>query len=107
MLKNYLKISWRNLIQNKVYSFINITGLAIGLAVCMLIILFLGHEYSYDKFHKNAGRIFSVKSKIKLGNDSLYLNQLPYSTPVELQQTEPSVEAFFTGETRAGSYYSK
>jgi putative ABC transport system permease protein len=94
MLKNYLKISWRNLIQNKVYSFINITGLAIGLAVCMLIILFLGHEYSYDKFHKNAGRIFSVKSKIKLGNDSLYLNQLPYSTPVELQQTEPSVEAF-------------
>src|SRR5688572_405732 len=94
MLKNYLKISWRNLVQNKVYSFINITGLAIGLAVCMLIILFLGHEYSYDKFHKNAGRIFSVKSKIKLGNDSLYLTQLPYSTPVELQQTEPSVEAF-------------
>jgi len=94
MLKNYLKISWRNLVQNKVYSFINITGLAIGLAVCMLIVLYLGHEYSYDKFHKNAGRIFSVKSKIKLGNDSLYLNQLPYSTPVELQKTEPSVEAF-------------
>src|SRR5688572_345650 len=94
MLKNYLKISWRNLVQNKVYSFINITGLAIGLAVCMLIILFLGHEYSYDKFHKNAERIFSVKSKIKLGNDSLYLNQLPYRTPLELQQTEPSVEAF-------------
>ena len=94
MLKNYLKISWRNLIQNKVYSFINITGLAIGLAVCMLIVLYLGHEYSYDKFHKNAERIFSVKSKLKLGNDSLYLNQLPYSTPVELQKTEPSVEAF-------------
>src|SRR5688572_31740804 len=94
MLKNYLKISWRNLVQNKVYSFINITGLAIGLAVCMLIILFLGHEYSYDKFHENAERIFSVKSKIKLGNDWLYLNQLPYRTPLELQQTEPSVEAF-------------
>ena len=94
MLKNYLKISWRNLVQNKVYSFINITGLAIGLAVCMLIVLYVGHEYSYDRFHKNAERIFSVKSKIKLGNDSLYLNQLPYSTPVELQQTEPSVEAF-------------
>lgn len=94
MLKNYLKISWRNLIQNKVYSFINITGLAIGLAVCMLIVLYVGHEYSYDRFHKNAERIFSVKSKLKLGNDSLYLNQLPYSTPVELQQTEPSVEAF-------------
>ncbi|HWN88384.1 MAG TPA: ABC transporter permease [Chitinophagaceae bacterium] len=94
MFKNYLKISWRNLIQNKVYSFINITGLAIGLAVCMLIVLYVGHEYSYDRFHKNAERIFSVKSKIKLGNDSLYLTQLPYTTPVELQQTEPSVEAF-------------
>lgn len=94
MLKNYLKISWRNLIQNKVYSFINIAGLAIGLAVCMLIVLYLGHEYSYDRFHKNAERIFSVKSKLKLGNDSLYLTQLPYTTPVELQQTEPSVEAF-------------
>ena len=94
MIKNYLKISWRNLVQNKVYSFINITGLAIGLAVCMLIVLYVGHEYSYDRFHKNAERIFSVKSKIKLGNDSLYLNQLPYNIPVELQQTEPSVEAF-------------
>jgi len=94
MFKNYLKISWRNLIQNKVYSFINITGLAIGLAACMLIVLYVGHEYSYDRFHKNAERIFSVKSKIKLGNDSLYLTQLPYTTPVELQQTEPSVEAF-------------
>ena len=94
MFKNYLKISWRNLIQNKVYSFINITGLAIGLAACMLIVLYVGHEYSYDRFHKNAERIFSVKSKIKLGNDSLYLTQLPYTTPVELHQTEPSVEAF-------------
>jgi putative ABC transport system permease protein len=94
MFKNYLKISWRSLIQNKVYSFINITGLAIGLAACMLIVLYVGHEYSYDRFHKNAERIFSVKSKIKLGNDSLYLTQLPYTTPVELQQTEPSVEAF-------------
>ena len=94
MVKSYLKISWRNLVHNKVYSFINITGLAIGLAVCMLIVLYVGHEYSYDRFHKNAERIFSVKSKIKLGNDSLYLTQLPYTTPVELQQAEPCVEAF-------------
>ena len=64
MFKNYLKISWRNLIQNKVYSFINITGLAIGLAVCMLIVLYVGHEYSYDRFHKNAERIFSVNQKL-------------------------------------------
>jgi len=93
MFRNYFKISWRNLIKNKVYSFINITGLAIGLAVCMLIVLYVGHEFSYDKFHANADRIFYVKSKIKMGKDSLYMT-LPYSTAPSLAKTEPSIEAF-------------
>jgi putative ABC transport system permease protein len=94
MLKNYFKISWRNLVRGKVYSFINITGLAIGLAVCMLIVVYVGHEYSYDKFHVNASRIFYLKSKIKMGNDSLYMSQLSYSTAPSLAKSEPSIEAF-------------
>src|SRR5215204_4884315 len=94
MFRNYLKISWRNLVKNKVYSFINITGLAIGLAVCMLIVIYVGHEYSYDKFHANAERIFYLKSKIKMGNDSLYMTQLAYSTAPSLTKSEPSIEAF-------------
>lgn len=94
MFRNYVLTSWRNLLRNKIYAFINIAGLAIGLAVCMLIVLYVGHEYSYDKFHANADRIFYVKSKMKIGNDSLYLTQLPYTTSPLLQREDPSVEGF-------------
>ncbi len=60
MLKNYLKIALRNLLRNKSYSFINIFGLAIGLTCTILIGLYVIHEFSYDKFHKNGDRIYRV-----------------------------------------------
>jgi putative ABC transport system permease protein len=60
MLQNYLKIALRNLLRNKVYSFINIAGLALGLTVSMLILLFVSHEVSFDKFHAKADKIFSI-----------------------------------------------
>ena len=60
MFKNYLKISVRNLFKNKVYSLINILGLAIGLATCLLILLYVLNERSYDQFHTESDRIFRV-----------------------------------------------
>ena len=60
MLSNYLKIAWRNLIRNKVYSFINIGGLAVGMAVAMLIGLWLYDELSFNKYHQNYDRIAQV-----------------------------------------------
>lgn len=71
MLKSYLTIAWRNLMKNKVFSFINITGLTIGITVCMLIFLFIMNEFSVDKFHKNGKQIYRVmrgydKSKAKV-----------------------------------------
>jgi putative ABC transport system permease protein len=60
MLRNYLKIAWRNLAKNKVFSFINIFGLSVGLTCCILISLYINHEISYDKYHKNANRIFRL-----------------------------------------------
>ena len=60
MLKNYLKIAWRNLAKNKVFSFINIFGLSVGLTCCILISLYIYHEISYDKYHKNADSIFRL-----------------------------------------------
>jgi putative ABC transport system permease protein len=60
MLKNYLKIAWRNLMKNKVFSFINITGLTIGITVCLMIFLFIMNEFSVDRFHKNANLIYRV-----------------------------------------------
>src|SRR3982750_825438 len=52
MLKNYFKIAFRNLWKNKVYSAINIAGLAIGMAACIMIMLFVFYEKSFDNFHK-------------------------------------------------------
>ncbi|MCI0696528.1 ABC transporter permease [candidate division KSB1 bacterium] len=60
MFKNYLKITWRNLVRQKANSFINITGLAIGMTCSMLILMWVQHELSYDTFHENANDIYRV-----------------------------------------------
>jgi len=63
MLKNYLKTAWRNLWKNKVFSALNITGLAVGMAACIVIMLFVFYEKSFDNFHtKNVYRINEVQS---------------------------------------------
>ncbi len=61
MLTNYLKITLRNLRRNKAYSFINIAGLAIGMACCILILLFVQDELSYDRFHKNKENLYRIQ----------------------------------------------
>jgi len=66
MLKNYIKIALRNLLKNKTYSLINISGLAIGIACFMLIYLFVKDELSYDKFHSKGERIYRLTGKIEL-----------------------------------------
>ena len=60
MFKSYLKVAFRNLLKHKTYSLLNIFGLAIGFACCILIAMYVGDELSYDSFHKNADRIFRV-----------------------------------------------
>ena len=60
MIKNYLKITLRNLIKNKWFSFINITGLTIGITASLIIFLYINQELSFDKFHQDADRIFRV-----------------------------------------------
>jgi len=63
MLKNYLKIAYRNIKKHMGYSLINVAGLAIGMACCILILLFVFDELSYDKFHENHDRIIRVTRK--------------------------------------------
>ncbi len=63
MIYNYIKIALRNLNRNRVYSLINIAGLSIGLACCMLIILYNKDEVSYDRFHKNAANIYRITTQ--------------------------------------------
>jgi putative ABC transport system permease protein len=60
MLKNYLKTAWRNLLRQKLYAFINIIGLAVGLAFCALIFLYVRDELTYDRFHQQRDQIYRV-----------------------------------------------
>ncbi len=70
MLQNYLKIAWRNLTRNKAFSFINIFGLAIGLATCLLIMLYVIDEKSYDQHHTDGERIYRIASVSSSGGKS-------------------------------------
>src|SRR4029079_8677495 len=63
MFKNYFKTAFRNLERNKIYSFINIFGLSIGLACAMLIMLYVKDEVSFDRFHKNVNQIYRIARK--------------------------------------------
>ncbi len=63
MLRNYLTVPWRNIKRHKAFSLINIVGLAIGIACCILILLWIQDELSWDRFHKNAKNIYRVSQK--------------------------------------------
>jgi putative ABC transport system permease protein len=94
MFKNYLKIAWRNLLRQRLYSAINISGLAVGLAVCMLIMLYVAHEHSYDKFHKNGDRIYTLHASIKIGGQALNMTYMSYGTGPIVKQNQPKVEDY-------------
>ena len=74
MLRNYLKIAFRNLVRNKVFSFINIAGLSIGLACCMLIFLYTKDEVSFDRFHQKKDNLYQLTCKeiLKGGKEFTY-----------------------------------
>ncbi len=65
MFKNYLKIALRNIQRHKTFSFINIFGLAVGMACCLLIFLWVQDEFHFDRFHENRSRIYQVYSELK------------------------------------------
>lgn len=73
MIKNYFKIAWRNLQRNKIYSLLNSGGLAVGMACCILIGLFIQNELSYDHYHKNFDSIYRVLHSYRQfqGNEKL------------------------------------
>jgi putative ABC transport system permease protein len=67
MLKNYFKIATRNLWKNKGFSAINIIGLAVGLAICLIILMFVQDELSFDRYNKNASLIYRIDPEIQFG----------------------------------------
>jgi len=101
MILNYIKIAWRNITRQKLFSLINISGLAVGLAVCMMIMMYVAHEISYDRFHKNADRIFSPMAHIKVGGNTVNMAGMSFASASLIKQNQPVVEAY----VRTLSYY--
>jgi putative ABC transport system permease protein len=82
MISNYFKITWRSLTKNPVYSCITIFGLALGLACCFIIFLFLSNEMSYDAFHEKSERIYRVNYKALFSGDNEFAASPPAMAPV-------------------------
>ncbi|HVS98105.1 MAG TPA: ABC transporter permease, partial [Puia sp.] len=94
MLKNYLKIAFRNLGKYKFISFINLFGLTVGLACCMLILTYILHETSYDRFNTKADRIYRVTRSFnnKEGIESLHLSSVAPPFGPLLQNDFPEIQ---------------
>ncbi len=93
MFKNYVKIAIRNLFKQKLHSFINIIGLSIGIASCILIYLFIRNEWSYDKFHSKADTLYRVYiTENPPQRDAFSYVEAPYPLASALKQSFPEVK---------------
>lgn len=92
MLKNYFKVALRNLLKYKAYSFINVFGLASGIAICLLIFLFIQDELSYDTFHENSDRIYRAVLDGNFGGKEFIIANSPAPMAETLKRDFPEVE---------------
>ncbi|MGD1840547.1 MAG: ABC transporter permease [Thermonemataceae bacterium] len=87
MWKNYLKVAWRNLLKHKLFSFINIFGLAVGMACCLLMMLFIEDELSYDQHFTESEQIYRLTAQIRVGEKTLNLSTVSAPIAYEAKQT--------------------
>jgi len=93
MLTNFLKIAWRNLMKSKIFSFINIFGLAAGLTCCMLISIYLLHETSYDSYQKDVHRLYQMETAFSFGNGKEeVMPSTPFPMAPAMKRDFPEIE---------------
>ena len=92
MLKNFFKVAFRNLWKNKAFSFINITGLAIGMASAMLLLLWIYDEVSFDRFHEKKDRIYEVWNRAEFSGAVHSWSTTPKVLARTLEHDYPEVE---------------
>jgi ABC-type antimicrobial peptide transport system permease subunit len=92
MFKNYLKVAFRNLWKNKGFSFINIVGLAVGMASAVLILLWIQNEVSYDDFHEKRDRIYELWNRAEFSGEVHSWNTTPKVAAAAMQRDYPEVE---------------
>ena len=76
MLKNYIKVAYRNLLRYKVYSIVNIVGLALGITSTILLALFVQNELSYDNYYPEAENMYRITAEFKMGGQEYNLASL-------------------------------
>jgi len=92
MLKNYIKIAFRNIVKQKGFSFLNISGLTVGMACCILILLWVRDELSFDRFHKNADVIYRVtEHQYNSSGDYFPVAVTPWPLAEELKNNYPEI----------------
>src|SRR5258706_16412793 len=96
MLFNYLKIAWRNLIKSKTFSFLNIFGLAAGLTCCMLISIYLLHEFSYDSYQPDAKNIYEIGTTFPMNHKDFTLAAVPAPMAATVKKEFPEVRQYTT-----------
>ncbi len=94
MIKNYLKIAFRNLWRHRVFSFINIMGLAVGMTACFLIFLYVSFELSYDSFHAKASRIYRLVTDVKTPSETIHAGITSWPFAPNIKADFPEVESF-------------
>jgi putative ABC transport system permease protein len=91
MIKNYFKTAFRNLVKYKGYSFINITGLAMGIACCLLIILYVKDELTFDRFHENGENIYRMQTSITMNDNKQVFNAVGLPTGPTMKEAIPEI----------------
>lgn len=91
MIKNFIKITLRNIVRHKGYSFINITGLAVGMACCLLITLWVLDELSYDRFHENAPYLYRVEENQHYSGRLFHVNVTPHPIAPAMKEEFPEI----------------
>jgi ABC-type antimicrobial peptide transport system permease subunit len=99
MIKSYLKTAWRSLKRNKLFSGLNIFGLAIGMAGAILIAILLQHMLSYDRFHKQEDQLFMISNRDKLGGDLYTWRYTPKILGSTLASERPEIQNWTRSRT--------
>jgi putative ABC transport system permease protein len=93
MIKNYFKTAFRNLWRNKNFTFINIAGLAVGIAVCLVIFLIIQFELSFDNFHKKKDRIYRILTELHNADGIHHSRGVPFPLPTVIHNDFPSLKS--------------
>jgi len=107
MIRNYIKTAFRNLLKNKGFTAINVLGLALGLATCLLIVFYVFDELSFDRYNVNLEHIYRLNNNIKFGGNEGVYSESPAPTAAALKADFPEIEQVTRFRQRGGNLVKK